>query len=69
VPKAIKTKTTFSGNDAGPRFLLFRKSRERSRWSEPPAKTSEGFEAAVLIAYCLALVAIAVLVLHVFQRR
>jgi hypothetical protein len=67
VPKTIKTKTTFRANEAGPQFLLFRKSKARSRWSEPPAKTSGGIEAALLIVYCLALVAIAVLVFRVFH--
>jgi hypothetical protein len=62
----IKTKTKF--NEAGPRFLLFLKNRARSRWSEPPAKTSPWFEVALLMAFCLALFAIAVLAFRVFHH-
>jgi len=58
----IKTKTKF--NEAGPRFLLFLKNRARSRW----AKTSPGFEVALLMAFCLALFAIAVLAFRVFHH-
>jgi hypothetical protein len=66
--KTVKTKSTFTVGNAGPRFLLFLKNRRRSRWSETPAKTSGVLEAGVLIAFFVALFAIAVLAFHVFHH-
>jgi hypothetical protein len=69
VPKIAKATKGFGLNDAGPRFLLFLKVRRRSNSPELPTKTSSGFEAGTLIVFCIVLLAIAVLVFHLFHHR
>jgi len=68
VAKTTKAPRGFGFKDAGPRFLLFLKGRWRSNSLELPTKTSSGFEAGTLIVFCIVLLAIAVLVFHLFHQ-
>jgi heme/copper-type cytochrome/quinol oxidase subunit 2 len=69
VSKNIKVTRGFRVREAGPRFLLFLKTRARGRSLEPPAKSSNVIEAWMLIILCLVLLAIAVLVWRVFHHQ